>query len=104
MTTLRVRFAAPPVSDRAEPWGLYDSAGVCVRTGFDRADGWPTADRSEAVIAASQVRIATVKLPPMPASRIAGAAEFALEDQLAGAPICARRSARAFRPPDGRAR
>jgi hypothetical protein len=38
----------------------------------------------EVVVAASQVRIATIALPPMPQSRIASAAAFALEDQLAG--------------------
>jgi hypothetical protein len=86
MTTLRVRLAAPPLANRADPWGLFDSAGVCTRTGADRPDAWPPADKIEAVIGASQVRIATLKLPPMPASRVAGAAGFALEDQLAGTP------------------
>jgi len=85
MTILRVRFTAPPLSQRSGSWALYDSAGACVRTGTAGADGWPAADTNEAVIAASQVRIATVKLPPMPGPRLAGAAEFALEDQLAGA-------------------
>lgn len=86
MTTLRVRLAAPPLPDRADAWGLFDSAGVCTRTGADRPGAWPAADSVDAVIAASQVRIATVKLPPMAPSRLAGAAGFALEDQLAGAP------------------
>ena len=85
MTTLRVRLAAAPSPERAASWGLFDSAGVCTRTGSDRPDRWPAADRIEAVIAASHVRIASVKLPPMPASRVAGAAGFAIEDQLAGA-------------------
>jgi hypothetical protein len=85
MTTLRVRLAAPPSPERADSWGLFDSAGVCIRSGIDRRDRWPDADKLEAVIAASQVRIATVKLPPMAASRVAGAAGFAVEDQLAGA-------------------
>jgi hypothetical protein len=85
MTTLRVRLAAPPSPERAASWGLFDSAGVCTRTGSHPPDGWPAADRIEALIAASQVRIASVKLPPMPASRLAGAAGFAIEDQLAGA-------------------
>ena len=85
MTTLRVRFAASPSPERADSWALFDSSGVCTRTGSDRPDRWPAADRIEAMIAASQVRIASVKLPPMPASRVAGAAGFAIEDQLAGA-------------------
>jgi len=86
MTTLRVRFAAQPLPDRADPWALFDAAGRCVRTGTDHPAAWPAADKIEAVIAASQVRIATIRLPPMAASRVAGAAGFALEDQLAGTP------------------
>ena len=86
MTTLRVRLAAQPLPDRADQWALFDATGRCARTGTDHPAAWPSADRIEAVIAASQVRIATVKLPPMAASRVAGAAGFALEDQLAGAP------------------
>jgi hypothetical protein len=85
MTTLRVRLAAPPSLERTDSWGLFDSAGACARSGNDGPDRWPDADRIEALIAASQVRIAVVKLPPMPASRVAGAAGFAVEDQLAGA-------------------
>jgi hypothetical protein len=85
MTTLRVRLVAPPSPERAESWGLFDSTGACTRSGSDRPDRWPDADRIEVVIAAPQVRIAAVKLPPMPASRVAGAASFAVEDQLAGA-------------------
>jgi hypothetical protein len=38
----------------------------------------------EFVLAAAQVRVARITLPPLPASRVADAARFALEDQLAG--------------------
>ena len=55
------------------------------------------------MIAASHVRIATVKLPPMAASRVAGAAGFALEDQLAGAPAEHHLGVSA-QAPDGRVR
>jgi hypothetical protein len=103
MTTLRVRLAAPPLSDRADAWALFDPTGVCTRTGTDRPDAWPPADKIEVVIAASQLRIAIVKLPPMPASRVAGAAGFALEDQLAGTPADHRLAASA-QAPDGRVR
>jgi hypothetical protein len=103
MTTLRVRLAAPPSPERAEPWGLFDSAGVCTRSGSDRPDRWPDADRIEAVIAASQVRIAALKLPPMPPSRVAGAAGFAIEDQLAGAAADQQLGVSA-QAPDGRVR
>jgi hypothetical protein len=74
-----------------------------VRTGTDHPAAWPAADKIEAVIAASQVRIATVKLPPMAASRVAGAAGFALEDQLAGAPADHHLGV-STQAPDGRVR
>ena len=86
MTTLRVRLAAPSSPDRAEAWALFDAAGACVRTGLDRPVAWPSADAVEVVLAASQLRIASVMLPPLSPSRVAGAAKFALEDQLAGHP------------------
>ena len=84
MTVLRVLVDAAPAADRPQGWALYDSAGGFVRKGTDRRAEWPAADRMEVVVAASQVRIATIALPPMPQSRIASAATFALEDQLAG--------------------
>jgi type II secretion system protein L len=84
VTVLRVLLAAPPLPERAEGWALFDAAGACVRKGRDQMEAWPAADRLEVVVAASQVRIATVVLPPMPPSRMASAAAFALEDQLAG--------------------
>ena len=65
MTTLRVHVAAPPAGDEAIAWGLFDGAGVCTRTGRTVASEWPAADRVEAVLAASHVRIATVTLPPL---------------------------------------
>lgn len=101
MTTLRVRLAAPPSPRRGDTWALYDAAGACTRTGVDRPDAWPAADTMEIVIAASQLRIACVKLPPMPASRIAGAVAFALEDHLAG-PADAHHLAVSAQAPDGR--
>jgi general secretion pathway protein L len=103
MTVLRVLLAAAPAADRADAWALFDAAGACLRKGLDRPAGWPAADRIEVVLAASQVRIATIALPPMPASRVAGAAGFALEDQLAG-PIAAHHVAVSAQAPDGRVR
>lgn len=103
MTTLRIRLAAPASPDQASAWALFDPAGACVRRGVDRPGAWPTADRIELVLAASQVRIASVALPPMPPSRIAGAVGFALEDQLAG-PLAAHHLATSAQAPDGRVR
>ena len=103
MTVLRVLLAAAPAADRADAWALFDAAGASLRTGRDRPAAWPAADRTEIVLAASQVRIATIALPPMPASRVAGAAGFALEDQLAG-PNAAHHVAVSAQAPDGRVR
>jgi hypothetical protein len=101
VTTLRVRLAAPPLRERGDAWALFDTAGACSRVGVDRPDAWPAADRLEVVLAASQLRIASIKLPPMAASRVAGAAGFALEDQLAG-PADAHYLAPSAQAPDGR--
>ena len=84
MTTLRVLIDAPPASGRAQSWALFDDAGGLLRAGRDAPGAWPPADRTEAVLAASQVRIAALALPPLVPSRVASAAAFALDDQLAG--------------------
>ena len=83
MNTLRILLAAPAAPDRAVHWALHDVSGLCLRTGHAIGDDWPAAGRIEVVIAASQVRLASVVLPPLPPSRVAAAAAFALEDQLA---------------------
>jgi type II secretory pathway component PulL len=101
MTTLRILVAAPLAPDRAIHWSLHDASGTSVRTGHDVLSKWPAADRVEIVIAASQVRLASVTLPPLPANRVAAAAAFALEDQLANPaddPVLVASSQR----PDGR--
>ena len=103
MTVLRVLLAAAPAADRAEDWALFDAAGTCVRKGRDRSAAWPQANRLEIVLAASQARIAVLALPPMPASRVAGAAGFALEDQLAG-PDADHHTAVSAQAADGRVR
>jgi type II secretion system protein L len=103
MTVLRVLLAAAPASDRADAWALFDAAGSSVRTGRDPAPAWPKADEVEFVLAASQVHVASVTLPPLPASRVAGAAGFALEDQLAG-PSDAHHIAVSAQERDGRVR
>jgi general secretion pathway protein L len=84
MTTLRVLVTQPPGSEREAAWAQYDSAGVCVANGRDMPSRWPAADRLELVIAAAHVRVASLTLPPLPPARVATAAAFALEDQLAG--------------------
>jgi general secretion pathway protein L len=83
MSIFRVLLPAPPVATRADAWALFDDAGRCLQRGRDVPQAWPEADRREAVLAADLVRIVALTLPPLPASRVAAAALFALEDQLA---------------------
>ena len=83
MSTLRVLLAAPPSRSRPASWALFDDAGRCVQRGSDAPDGWPRGERCEAVLAAEVVRVVALKVPPMPPTRLAAAAAFALEDQLA---------------------
>jgi hypothetical protein len=101
MTALRVLLATPVGADLAAPWALYDASGACTATGHGPSSAWPRADRVDVVIAASQVRLASVALPPLPADRVAAAAAFALEDQLAG-PIEEQWLTAARQRPDGR--
>src|SRR5437868_5120334 len=83
MNTLRVLLASPPSRSRPVPWALFDDAGRCVEQGNDPSDAWPRSAGREAVLAADLVRIVALKVPPMPPARLAAAAAFALEDQLA---------------------
>jgi hypothetical protein len=103
MTTLRIRLCAPCSPGRADAWALFDAAGACVRTGRDPPGSWPAAATVEIVLAASQLRIASVALPLMAPSRLPGAARFALEDQVAG-PANAHHVAVSPQAPDGRVR
>jgi len=84
MSVLRVLLAAAPASTRDDAWALFDAQERCERSGRGNRSTWPVAERREAVLAASAVRLAGLALPPMPADRVAAAAAFALEDQLAG--------------------
>jgi hypothetical protein len=83
MKTLRVRLESPPDPARAEPWVLVDDHGRTLASGIDTPQRWPPADRRIAVLAADAVRMLALQLPPLPASRVAAAAAFALEDRLA---------------------
>ncbi len=86
MTTLRVLLDAAPAADRAADWALFGASGRLVRSGSGRPSEWPPRGSIEAVVAAACGRLVTLTLPPLPAPRVAAAAGFALEDQLAGAP------------------
>ena len=101
MTTLRILIATPLTAAPPAQWALYDASGACTATGRGPASAWPEADRLEVVVAASQVRLASVPLPPLPPDRVAAAAAFALEDQLAG-PIDDQWLVAASQRPDGR--
>jgi hypothetical protein len=103
MSTLRVRLDAPPTVGSPQPWALYDAAGALLRTGCDPPSRWPAAAVAEAVVAAAQVRVATLRLPPLPTGRLHAAASFAIEDQLAG-PADAQHVAVSRQAPDGSVR
>jgi len=80
---LRVLLAAPPDRDRPNRWVQYAADGRVTNAGNDVPARWPTDASLEVVLAASEVRIAVIDLPPMPPNRRHAAARFALEDQLA---------------------
>jgi general secretion pathway protein L len=86
MTTMRVLLDAAPAAERVAEWALFAADGRPVRTGRGRPSEWPARDRIEAVLAAARARLVTLTLPPLPPARVAAAAAFAIEDQLAGAP------------------
>jgi type II secretion system protein L len=86
MSTLRVYLDAPPDASRDVDWALFDAADRVVRSGRGHRADWPAAEALEAVVAASQGRLVTLTLPPLPAARARSAVGFALEDQLAGVP------------------
>ena len=86
MNLLRVLLDAAPAVDRESDWALFDAGGRVLRQGRARPDAWPAADAREAIVTAAVGRVVTLALPPLPPQRVAAAAAFALEDQLAGAP------------------
>lgn len=83
MPTLRVLLGAPPSATRADAWALFDDTGRFVERGHSPPERWPMAANREVVLAASLVRVIALALPPMPPSRVAAAAAYALEDRLA---------------------
>lgn len=83
MSVLRVVLEDAPLAARADAWALFDAQGHRLQSGHGVPASWPDAQRREAVLAASQVRVTSLALPPMPADRIASAAAFALEDAFA---------------------
>ncbi len=101
MTTLRLHYHADAGPERALPWALYDDTGSRLESGVGPAADWPAADAIEVIVAAAAVRLASVPLPPVPAARVAAAAAYALEDQLAG-PAADLLLASGAQRPDGR--
>ncbi|HET8585670.1 MAG TPA: type II secretion system protein GspL, partial [Casimicrobiaceae bacterium] len=80
---LRVFLSAPPRADRAEHWVRYDAEGRAIARGQSVPRQWPADAAVEVVLAAAQVRLIALALPPMPRERLRGAVRFALEDRIA---------------------
>ncbi|HEX6136150.1 MAG TPA: type II secretion system protein GspL [Casimicrobiaceae bacterium] len=80
---LRVLLAGPPRADRADPWVRFAADGRPLAHGQDVPARWPDDTATEAVLAADQVRLVALALPPLPRNRLRSAARYALEDQLA---------------------
>jgi len=83
VATLRVLLPAPPAADRADAWALVDERGKVLRQGREVPSRWPAAERREAVLSASAVRLLALDLPPLPPGRVEQAVAFALEERLA---------------------
>ncbi|MDQ6619938.1 MAG: type II secretion system protein GspL [Pseudomonadota bacterium] len=83
MKLLRVRVSSPWNPSRPLPWALLDESDGTVVEGESAVSLWPRHDRVDFVLAASQVRIVPVSLPPLPPARLAAATRFAIEDQIA---------------------
>ena len=80
---LRVFLSAPPRADRAEHWVRYDAQGRAISRGQSAPAQWPADPVVEVVVAAAQVRLIVLALPPMPRERLRGAVRYALDDQIA---------------------
>jgi hypothetical protein len=79
-------FVSHPVHDDVPlSWVRYARDGRIVARGRDVKERWPADPDVEVVLAAAQVRIVALALPPMPAGRLRQAVQFALEDQVASA-------------------
>jgi hypothetical protein len=80
MSTLRVLLDAAPDANRADGRCLTTTIACTVGTRAGRV----ARGRPQDAVPAACVRIVSLHLPPLPADRVAAAAAFALEDQLAG--------------------
>ncbi|HJU24424.1 MAG TPA: type II secretion system protein GspL [Casimicrobiaceae bacterium] len=83
---LRVFVAGFPSAERPPHWVRYALDGRAIAHGQDVPSRLPADPNVEIVLAAHQARLVALALPPMPRSRLAGAARYALEDQIASAP------------------
>lgn len=83
MTTLRVRLAAPFDPEAPARWWRAGDDGRVLDRGTAVPGQWPRADRVEVAVGPADVRLVALALPPMSDVRRAGAAAFALDDQLA---------------------
>src|SRR5579862_47103 len=83
---LRVFAAGFPNAERPLRWVRYSPDGRPIAHGQDVPSHLPADPNVEIMLAAHQARLVALALPPMPRGRLAGAARYALEDQIASAP------------------
>src|SRR4051794_9433452 len=84
MTVLRILVSTAAFASDVFEWALFDAAGKRIDQGRGAQSTWPRAAQIEAVVAAAQVRLVALQLPPLTGTRLVSAAQYALEDRLAG--------------------
>lgn len=84
MTTLRVRLESAWATSSSGDWALFAPDGIVLARGSTSSAGWPAHADLEFIVGAAHVRVVPLALPPLPAARVAAAAAFATEDQIAG--------------------
>lgn len=83
MKILRVYLEHAWRADEVLAWSLRDDRSGAASAGRSTSVEWPAHDALEIVLGAALVRLVALDLPPMPSSRLAAAARFALDDQIA---------------------
>ena len=84
MSILRVLLTKAPSPASDDPWALFDAQERNVRSGHGTPSTLARRRSPRSRARGFRGPACRIVLPPMPADRVAAAAAFALEDQLAG--------------------